>query len=192
MATRRPGGFRLRGVVRRAVIRLRGEEDDAARAAHGLRLGRNVYIGAGVYVDPGFLWLISIGDDSTITSGTRIIAHDASIKRHLGYTAVARVEIGSRVYIGMGATILPGVSVGDDAIVGAASVVHDDVPAGMVAVGNPARVVGTVADHVARHAARLESAPVFEGEGWSRVSGITEERMAVMLRRLGSGIGYVP
>ena len=192
MATRRPGGLRLRGVARRVVIRLRGEEDTAVRAAHGLRLGRNVYIAAGVYVDPGFLWLISIGDDSTITSGARIIAHDASIKRHIGYTAVARVEIGSRVYIGMGATILPGVSVGDDAIVGAASVVHDDVPAGTVAVGNPARVVGTVADHVARHAARLESAPVFEGEGWSRVSGITEERMAVMLRRLGSGIGYVP
>jgi maltose O-acetyltransferase len=192
MATRRPGGFRLRGVARKAVIRLHGEEDAVARRAHGLRLGRNVYIGAGVYVDPGFLWRSRSATTARSPSGTRIIVHDASIKRHIGYTAVARVEIGSRVYVGMGATILPGVSVGDDAIVGAASVVHDDVPAGTVAVGNPARVVGTVADHVARHAAQLESAPVFEGEGWSRLSGITEERMGAMLRRLGSGVGYVP
>jgi maltose O-acetyltransferase len=173
------------------VTRLRGEEDAAVRTAHGLRLGAGVYIGPGVYIDPGFLWLISIGDDSTITTGVRIIAHDASVKRHIGYTAVARVVIGSRVYIGMGATILPGVTVGDDAIVGAASVVHDDVDAGAVVAGNPARAVGTTAAHVARHTAQLERSPVFEGEGWTRLSGITAERMDLMARRLGSGAGYV-
>src|SRR5919204_2690946 len=90
------GRSRLRSLARRALIRLRGEEDAAARAAHGLRLGRDVYIGQGVYIDPGFLWLISIGDDSTITTGVRIIAHDASVKRRIGYTAVARVAIGRR------------------------------------------------------------------------------------------------
>ena len=191
MDTRPQGRSRLRSLARRALIRLRGEEDAAARAAHGLRLGRDVYIGQGVYIDPGFLWLISIGDDSTITTGVRIIAHDASVKRRIGYTAVARVAIGRRVYIGMGATILPGVTVGDDAIVGAASVVHEDVEPGAVVAGNPARVVGTTAAHVARHADQLQHSPVFEGEGWTRLSGITAERMDVMVRRLGSGAGYV-
>jgi maltose O-acetyltransferase len=185
------GRSRLRSHVRRALVRLRGEEDAATRTAHGLRLGNDVYIGPGVYIDPGFLWLISIGDDSTITTGVRIIAHDASVKRHIGYTAVARVAIGRRVYIGMGATILPGVTVGDDAIVGAASVVHEDVEPGAVVAGNPARVVGTTAAHVARHAAQLERSPVFEGEGWTRLSGITAERMDLMVSRLGSGVGYV-
>jgi maltose O-acetyltransferase len=172
-------------------MRLRGEEDLGMRAANGLRLGADVSIGPGVYIDPGFLWLVSIGDHSTITTGVRIIAHDASVKRHIGYTAVARVVIGRRVYIGMGATILPGVTVGDDAIVGAGSVVHDDVEPGAVVAGNPARAVGTTAAHVARHAAQIERSPVFEGEGWTRLSGITEERMDLMVRRLGSGTGYV-
>jgi maltose O-acetyltransferase len=50
------------------------------------------------------------------------------------------VRIGRNVWIGAGAIILPGVSVGDDALLGAGSVVTHDVPAGATAYGNPARV----------------------------------------------------
>jgi maltose O-acetyltransferase len=50
------------------------------------------------------------------------------------------VHIGSQVWIGGGAIILPGVTVGDDAIIGAGSVVTRDVPAGAKVMGNPARV----------------------------------------------------
>jgi maltose O-acetyltransferase len=50
------------------------------------------------------------------------------------------VRIGSNVWIGGGAIVLPGVSIGDDAIVGAGSVVTRDVPPGTTVVGNPARV----------------------------------------------------
>jgi maltose O-acetyltransferase len=55
------------------------------------------------------------------------------------------VRIGRNVWIGAGAIILPGVSVGDDALIGAGSVVTRYVPAGATAFGNPARVQsGTV------------------------------------------------
>src|SRR6266404_8223957 len=50
------------------------------------------------------------------------------------------VRIGCNVWIGGGAIILPGVSIGDDALIGAGSVVTRDIPAGAVAFGNPARV----------------------------------------------------
>jgi maltose O-acetyltransferase len=50
------------------------------------------------------------------------------------------VTIGANVWIGGGAMILPGVTIGDDAIIGAGSVVTRDVPAGGIAVGNPARL----------------------------------------------------
>lgn len=50
------------------------------------------------------------------------------------------VRIGNNVWIGMNATVLPGVTIGDDAVVGAGSVVTRDVPAGAVVTGNPARV----------------------------------------------------
>ncbi len=56
----------------------------------------------------------------------------------------APVVIGWNVWIGANATILPGVTIGDDAVVGAASVVTKDVPAGAIAVGSPARVVRSV------------------------------------------------
>jgi hypothetical protein len=49
--------------------------------------------------------------------------------------------IGDRVWIGCGATVLSGVSIGDGAVVGAASVVTADVPAGVVVAGTPARVI---------------------------------------------------
>ena len=50
------------------------------------------------------------------------------------------IHIGRNVWIGGGAIILPGVNIGDDALIGAGSVVTHDVPAGAIAYGNPARV----------------------------------------------------
>jgi maltose O-acetyltransferase len=56
------------------------------------------------------------------------------------------VEIGSDVWVGGGAIICPGVTVGDRAVIGAGSVVTKDVPAGVVAFGNPCRVVREIAE----------------------------------------------
>ena len=56
------------------------------------------------------------------------------------WNSAAPSTIGSNVWIGSGAIILPGVSIGDDAVIGAGSVVTRDVPPGATAVGNPARV----------------------------------------------------
>ncbi len=54
---------------------------------------------------------------------------------------MAPVEIGDNVFVGMGARILKGARIGDDAVIGAGSVVTGEIPAGVVAAGNPARVV---------------------------------------------------
>ena len=54
------------------------------------------------------------------------------------------VSVGSNVWIGAAAVVLPGVSVGDDSIIGAGSVVTRDIPSGVVAVGSPCRVVRTL------------------------------------------------
>lgn len=60
--------------------------------------------------------------------------------------AALPIAIGDNVWIGGMAVICPGVTIGEDAIIGAGAVVTKDVPAGMVAVGNPARVVRSVRD----------------------------------------------
>jgi maltose O-acetyltransferase len=67
--------------------------------------------------------------------------HDPE-QRRAGLAFGRPVRIGSHVWIGSGAIILPGVTIGDDAVVGAGSVVTRDVPAGAKVMGNPARVRG--------------------------------------------------
>jgi maltose O-acetyltransferase len=184
------GALRARG--RRILRRVRGEPDPEALAARGLKLGRNVYIGRSTVFDGGFLWLISVGDDTTISARVEVLAHDASTRRHLGYSVVAPVTIGSRVYVGVGAIILPGVTIGDDAIIGAGSVVRHDVAPETLAVGVPARAVGTVEEYIERHRQLMRERPVYEGWEWTLGGGITESRMRRMREELRSGHGYVP
>jgi acetyltransferase-like isoleucine patch superfamily enzyme len=62
-------------------------------------------------------------------------------RRKTGAAKVAPVEIGDNVFVGMGARILKGATIGSDAVIGAGSVVTGTIPAGVVAAGNPARVV---------------------------------------------------
>lgn len=56
------------------------------------------------------------------------------------------VRIGNNVWIGAGAVVLPGVTIGDDSVIGAGSIVTKDIPAGVVAVGNPCRVLRPIND----------------------------------------------
>jgi maltose O-acetyltransferase len=117
--------------------------------------------------------------------------HDASTRRHIGYSVVAPVRIGRRVYIGAGAVILPGVTIGDDAIVGAGAVVRHDVPAGMVAVGVPARVVTSTEEYVGQHRAQLGARPTYEAEGYTAAGNPTDATRRQMQRELADGHGYV-
>ena len=57
------------------------------------------------------------------------------------------VHIGNNVWIGAGAIILPGITIGDNSVIGAGSVVTKDVPANVVAVGNPCRVLREIGEH---------------------------------------------
>ena len=66
--------------------------------------------------------------------------------REKGYQYNAPVRIGKRCWIGAGALIMPGVTIGDDTVIGAGSVVTKDIPAGVVAVGNPCRVLREVGE----------------------------------------------
>jgi maltose O-acetyltransferase len=62
-------------------------------------------------------------------------------RRKTGAARVAPVEIGDNVFVGMGTRILKGAKIGSDAVIGAGSVVTGEIPSGVVAAGNPARVV---------------------------------------------------
>lgn len=111
--------------------------------------GYNITLGQGVFLNFNCVILdvaeVSIGDDTQIGSGVQILTadhpRDPDLRRS-GLESGIPVRIGRNVWIGAGAMILPGVTIGDDAIVGAGSVVTRDVPAGATAMGNPARIKG--------------------------------------------------
>lgn len=93
-------------------------------------------------------YLVEIGDDVTVSFNVSFINHDAapSIARSQpgGLFNVGRIRVGSRVFIGANTTILPGVSIGDDVILGAGSVVAKSIPSGVVAAGNPVRILCSI------------------------------------------------
>lgn len=93
-----------------------------------------------------------------------ILAHDASTKKHLGYTKIGKVKIGNNVFIGAGTIILPNVSVGDNSIIDAGSVVTKDIPANTVSAGNPARVLSTLDAFLTRHIDSMNRSPIFGKE----------------------------
>ena len=85
---------------------------------------------------------VSIGDGTQIGTGVQILTADHprdAVERAAGLEWGRPIRIGRNVWLGGGAIILPGVTVGDDALIGAGSVVTRDVPAGATVVGNPAR-----------------------------------------------------
>jgi maltose O-acetyltransferase len=182
----------LERAARRALQRLRGDQNLERLVAQGLELGRDTYIARGVYLDPGHPWLISIGDETGFAPGVIVLAHDASMKRHMGYTRIARVEIGKRVFVGAGAIILPGSRVGDDAIVGAGAVVRGIVPPGSLIIGNPGKVATDVASAAQWNLQAAKRAPVWPHDGWTVQSGITAERKRLQREALADGIsGYL-
>jgi maltose O-acetyltransferase len=127
------------------------------------KAGRRIYFDYGVYIK--FPWLVEIGNDVSINRGVEfysdffggnkiIIGSDVIIAPNVRFHAADHelsgtdythsgktIHVGDNVWIGAAAIILPGVSIGDRAVIGAGSVVSRDIPADTVAAGVPARVI---------------------------------------------------
>ena len=120
-----------------------GENSRIGTPLSGVRFG-NVKIGSGVVIGAGCLMMaaggITIDDDVMIAANAQLISNNHDLDNRWIITCKP-VHICRNVWIGAGATILPGVTIGENAVIGAASVVTKDVPANCIAVGNPARVV---------------------------------------------------
>ena len=98
-------------------------------------------------VDDGHIYVgdeVMFGPNVTVATAGHPI--DPTLRRAaLQYNA--DVHIGNNVWIGAGAVLVPGVTVGDNSVIGAGSVVTRDIPANVVAVGNPCRVLRPIGEH---------------------------------------------
>ena len=108
----------------------------------GVRIGMDVEIGYMVMIDNLYPERVTIKNGATISYGCTVLSHDASFRYARGGREVVKeTVIGERVFIGVNSTVLPGVHIGDKAIVGANSVVNRDVKRNTVVAGVPAKII---------------------------------------------------
>jgi maltose O-acetyltransferase len=115
--------------------------------------GYQIHVGERVFANFGLVCLdvarITIGDDTRIGPGVQLLTPTHPLEpgpRREGWESAEPITIGANVWLGGGVVVCPGVTIGDDTVVGAGSVITRDLPARVLAVGNPARVVRRLSD----------------------------------------------
>jgi maltose O-acetyltransferase len=152
-ATERQGGNRI---WVQAGGRLELDRDVWLRTEYGPNLitvfpGARIRIGARALINGAMLHSkaeISLGDDSMIGFGSRIIDADLHDTDSENRERVEPIHIGNRVWIAADSLVLRGVRIGDDVVVGAGSIVTGDLPPRVLAVGAPARPIRDLASRV--------------------------------------------
>jgi maltose O-acetyltransferase len=118
-----------------------------------LDYGFTVRIGAGTFINYDCVLLdvapITIGEHCQLATRVQLLTatHPVDpVVRRAGWESGAPIELGDNVWLGGGAIVLPGVTIGPDTVVGAGAIVTRDLPAGVVAVGSPARVLREITE----------------------------------------------
>ena len=123
----------------------------------GLVVGKNVS-----FIDtPNFgsePYLISIGDNTTISFDVAFVNHDGGTRvirnlpnQNKETVIYGKITIGNNCFIGCRTTILPGVKIGDNTIIGAGSIVTKDIPSNSVACGVPCKVICSIDEYINKH-----------------------------------------
>lgn len=116
--------------------------------------GHHVHFGTGIYANFNLTMVddthIYVGDYTMFGPNVTVATAGHPILpelRQRGLQYNAAVYIGKNCWIGAGALIMPGVNIGDDTVIGAGSIVTKDIPSGVIAVGNPCKVLREVSEH---------------------------------------------
>lgn len=145
-------------LVRKIKVTLASNEQYAQILRSG---GVKIGIGCSIHKDATFgsePYLISLGNHVRITHGVKFITHDGGlwVPRYMGLVderadKFGKIVIGNNVNIGWDAIIMPGVTVGDNCIIGAGAVVTKDIPSNSVVAGVPAKVIETIEEYVEKN-----------------------------------------
>jgi len=164
---------RLRMVQRRLVAEVAMlRYDQYTIAEHFRRQGATIGQGCRLLVkslgsEP---YLVSIGDETLISTDVMFVTHDGGTwafrDQCPGVNRFARIDVGSRVFVGARSILLPGIRIGDRAVVGAGSVITHDVPSEVVVAGAPAKILMTLDEYRAR--CQAESLPLSGCSGLSK------------------------
>lgn len=109
----------------------------------GVNIGNGVMIGMGCVLDHAFPEYITLEDNTALAGNVYIICHSNPYyhlkDRLLSYVAPVTIKEGA--WLGVNVTVLPGVSIGENSIISAGTVVKNDIPSDVVVAGNPAKII---------------------------------------------------
>ncbi len=139
----------------------------------GVKMNGNVTIyGSSYKMFSAEPYLVTLGDNVYISLDALFLCHDGATlpfrKDTPDLDIAARITVGNNVFIGMRACILPGVTIGDNCIVGACALVTKDVPDNTIVGGNPAKVLKNTSDYIAK--AKQNSLHIGDLQGKEKVS----------------------
>jgi acetyltransferase-like isoleucine patch superfamily enzyme len=129
------------------------------------QMGVNVGEGCEIYHNVTFgsePYLITIGDNVRITRGVTFVTHDGGMwtlrKMNLLEEGdmFGRISVGNNVHIGLDTIIMPGVTIGDNCIIGCGAVVTKDIPNNSIAAGVPARVIKSIEEYYEKNKKNCE------------------------------------
>ncbi|RPK58704.1 Maltose O-acetyltransferase [Streptomyces sp. ADI96-02] len=140
---------------RAALAELLGEVGEGVEIRPPLRVdyGHHISVGPRTFINFGAVLLdvgrITIGADVQFGPNVQLLTPTHPIdpeQRRAKWEGARPITIGDNVWLGGGVIVCPGVTIGEDTVVGAGAVVTRDLPAGVVAVGNPARVIRRIGE----------------------------------------------
>lgn len=109
----------------------------------GIRIGKYTYISPKAYIDKSGKNLIEIGENCYITRNCIILCHTQEYQggtlKLWGSSEIGKVKVGNNVFVGVDCVILPNVTIGDNVVIGAKSLVNSDIPSNSVAFGTPCK-----------------------------------------------------
>lgn len=153
---------KINTIIRRIKVAISNNEQYIGLLrSDGVKIGNNCLIHklAVFGTEP---YLITIGDKVRITRGVKLITHDGGlwVPRNLGLIdknadKFGKVVIGNNVNIGWDAIIMPGVTIGDNCIIGAGAVVTKNIPSNSVAAGVPARVIESIEEYAKKNSDKV-------------------------------------
>lgn len=152
---------------------------------NGIKIGNDVHFYSPwtISVDIQRPWMIEIGDNVHITAGCRILQHGYDwcvLQKKYGDVlgSAGKVKIGNNVFVGTETTILKGVTIGDDVIIGAKSLVNKDCLEPGVYAGNPVRFIMSLEDyHNKRKSKQIFEAKELVAEYYKRYNKIPEKEL---------------
>lgn len=109
----------------------------------GVNIGKNVHWGTDVTIDPPYPYFLTVEDGVSLAGADYILTHNKPLEYHnkCSESYVAPVVIRRNAWVAVNVTILPGVEIGEGAIIAAGSVVNKDIPPMVLAGGIPAKVI---------------------------------------------------